>query len=156
MCYHCNWLWRQGCWCPKVCFKLHIRWTIAYELCLVRSMWLPRKLAPMNSQRLPSLQDQCLFILYISVFLSWDTNCHFLFFKEVKSEPLPSSTQMMKMLLSWSKCSYSLFPCELHIEAWFSPVHDSSKKAHIKELSTPSKMVKITGRQLVFDKAVYV
>lgn len=40
---------------------------------------------------------------------------------------------------------------------WFSPVHDSpTKKVRVKEPSTPSKIIKNAGRQLVFDKAVYV
>jgi hypothetical protein len=38
---------------------------------------------------------------------------------------------------------------------FISPVHDSPKKARFKEPSTPSKMVKDAGRQLVFDNAVY-
>lgn len=38
----------------------------------------------------------------------------------------------------------------------FSPVHDSPKKARMEESSTPSKIAKDAGRQLVFDKAVYV
>ena len=36
------------------------------------------------------------------------------------------------------------------------PIHDSPMKATAKEPSTPSKKVKNAGRQLVFDKAVYV
>ena len=35
-----------------------------------------------------------------------------------------------------------------------SPVHDSPKKACFKVPSTPSKMVKNAGRQLLFDNAV--
>jgi hypothetical protein len=38
----------------------------------------------------------------------------------------------------------------------FSPVQDSPKKGRMEESSTPSKIVKDAGRQLVFDKAVYV
>ena len=42
------------------------------------------------------------------------------------------------------------------LEERISPVHDSPKKLRMEESSTPSKTVKDAGRQLIFDKAVYV
>lgn len=44
----------------------------------------------------------------------------------------------------------------LHVLTFISPIHDSPKKARVNESSTPSKTVKNSGRQLVFDKAMYV
>ena len=38
----------------------------------------------------------------------------------------------------------------------FSSVHNSLKKARVKEPFTPSKTVKNVAHQLVFDNAVYV
>lgn len=53
--------------------------------------------------------------------------------------------------------SYAYFIIIMWATYWpcSSPVHDSPKKARVKEPSTSSKTVKNSGRQLVFDKAVY-
>ena len=78
-----------------------------------------------------------------------------IFFIVVKNAQ--SSSQMMKMFLSqgMSYAFYYLFMSVVYW-LWFSPIHDSPKKATAKEPSTPSKKVKNADRQLVFDKAAYV